>query len=204
MQETWVPPRVRKTPWRREWQPVPVFLSGEVHGQRILAGYSPWSCKESDTTERRHFHFCTSHPISSAHILCLSTACVLLPPLQPGLQFHNVWLSCPLNTEHLQTCPAPHPGSLYHSPGVLPSWVNAFLPLVCPSPTHSAGGPGKSVCHQSLSVPKSCLFLLLSPHITLCPPAREPVFMSELLVTCLVLSSSCKVLESSFWSYSFL
>ena len=36
--------------WRREWQPTPVFLPGEFHGQRSLAGYSPWGCKESDTT----------------------------------------------------------------------------------------------------------------------------------------------------------
>ena len=34
-------PRVRKIPWRREWQPTPVFLPGESHGQRNLAGYSP-------------------------------------------------------------------------------------------------------------------------------------------------------------------
>ena len=39
-------------PWRRKWQPTPVFLHGEFHGQRSLAGYSPWDCKESDTTER--------------------------------------------------------------------------------------------------------------------------------------------------------
>ena len=32
--------------------PTPVFLPGEFHGQRSLAGYSPWGCKESDTTER--------------------------------------------------------------------------------------------------------------------------------------------------------
>ena len=38
-------------PWRRAWQPTPVFLSGEPHWQRRLAGYSPWGCKESDTTE---------------------------------------------------------------------------------------------------------------------------------------------------------
>ena len=30
-------------PWRREWLPTPVFLPGEPHGQRSLAGYSPWS-----------------------------------------------------------------------------------------------------------------------------------------------------------------
>ena len=35
---------------RREWQPTPVFLSRESHGQRSLAGYSPLGCKESDTT----------------------------------------------------------------------------------------------------------------------------------------------------------
>ena len=34
-----------------EWQPTPAFLSGKSHGQRNLAGYSPWGHKESDTTE---------------------------------------------------------------------------------------------------------------------------------------------------------
>ena len=38
-------------PWRREWQPIPVFLPGETHGQRSLAGYSPWGLEESDKTE---------------------------------------------------------------------------------------------------------------------------------------------------------
>ena len=41
--------------WRREWHPTPVFLPGKSHGQRSLLGYSPWDCKESDTTERLHF-----------------------------------------------------------------------------------------------------------------------------------------------------
>ena len=40
-----------KVPWRRAWQPTPVFLPGESHGQRSLMGYSPQSCKESDITE---------------------------------------------------------------------------------------------------------------------------------------------------------
>ena len=35
----------------KEWQPLPVFLPGEFHGQRSLVGYSPWGHKESDTTE---------------------------------------------------------------------------------------------------------------------------------------------------------
>ena len=43
---------VRKIPWRRIWQPTPVFLPEESHGQRSLAGYSPRGRKESDTTEQ--------------------------------------------------------------------------------------------------------------------------------------------------------
>ena len=38
-------------PWRRTWQPTPVFLPGKSHGQMILAGCRPWGCKELDTTE---------------------------------------------------------------------------------------------------------------------------------------------------------
>ena len=38
-------PCVRKVPWRRKWQPTPVFLPGESHGQRSLAWCSPWGCK---------------------------------------------------------------------------------------------------------------------------------------------------------------
>ena len=44
-------PWVGKIPWRRAWQPTPVFLPEESCGQRSLAGYSPWGCKESDMTE---------------------------------------------------------------------------------------------------------------------------------------------------------
>ena len=44
-------PWVGKIPCRREWQPTPVFLPGEYHGQRSLVGYSPRGYKESDKTE---------------------------------------------------------------------------------------------------------------------------------------------------------
>jgi len=40
-----------KIPWRRKWQPTPVFLPEEFHGQRSLAGYSPWGHKDLDMTE---------------------------------------------------------------------------------------------------------------------------------------------------------
>ena len=41
----------KRSPWRRAWQPASVFLPGESHGQRGLAGYSPWSNKDLDMTE---------------------------------------------------------------------------------------------------------------------------------------------------------
>ena len=44
-------PWVRKMPWRKEWQPAPVFFSGESHGERSLVGYSPRGHKELDTAE---------------------------------------------------------------------------------------------------------------------------------------------------------
>ena len=47
----WFDPWVGKILWQGAWQPTPVFLPGESHGQRGLAGYSPWDDKESDTTE---------------------------------------------------------------------------------------------------------------------------------------------------------
>ena len=46
--ESWV----RKIPWRREWLATPVFLPGEFHRQRSLAGYSPRGYKEPNMTEQ--------------------------------------------------------------------------------------------------------------------------------------------------------
>ena len=44
-------PWARKVPWRKAWQPTPVFLPGESRGQKSLAGYSRRGRKESDMTE---------------------------------------------------------------------------------------------------------------------------------------------------------
>ena len=46
----WFDSWVWKIPWRRKWQPSPVFLPGEFQGQRNLVGYRPWCFKESDIT----------------------------------------------------------------------------------------------------------------------------------------------------------
>ena len=48
-------PRLGRVPWRRKWQPIPVLLLGKSHRWRSLVGYSSWSRKELDTTERLHF-----------------------------------------------------------------------------------------------------------------------------------------------------
>ena len=51
IQETWVWSLGGKDPWKKKWQPSPVFLPVKSHGRRSLAGCSPRGCKESDTTE---------------------------------------------------------------------------------------------------------------------------------------------------------
>ena len=52
-------PRVGKIPWRKKWQPAPVFLPGKSHAQRSWMGYSPWGRKESDTLSTACIH---THP----------------------------------------------------------------------------------------------------------------------------------------------
>ena len=49
----------------------PVLLPGKSHGRRSLIGCSPWGRKESDTTERRHFHFHYFNSVQSCPSLCL-------------------------------------------------------------------------------------------------------------------------------------
>ena len=68
--------------WRTKWQPAPVFLPGEFHGPRSLAGYSPWGHKESDTTEqlthnnnsnktKSPFHVSLKHQILNIRVILI-------------------------------------------------------------------------------------------------------------------------------------
>ena len=65
-----------KVPWRGAWQPTPVFLPGESHGQRSLAGYCPWGRTELDRTEvtTQHTHWLTfcnaAESLQSCPTLC--------------------------------------------------------------------------------------------------------------------------------------
>ena len=55
-------PWVEKIPWRRKWQPIPVFLPGKFHGQRNLVGYSPPAAKNRTklrTHTSHHVYICT-------------------------------------------------------------------------------------------------------------------------------------------------
>ena len=54
----WFHPWVRTISWMRKWQPIPVFLPGESHGQRNMADYSPQGRTESDMTENAHTRRC--------------------------------------------------------------------------------------------------------------------------------------------------
>ena len=68
-----IPGWIRKIPWRREWQPTPVFLPGEFHGQRSLAGWNLLGHKDLDTTEwlthaYTHTH---THTHTQTHTLIL-------------------------------------------------------------------------------------------------------------------------------------
>ena len=51
VQDTWVKSLGKEDPLKKQWQLTPVFWPEESHGQRTLAGYSPWGCKELDMTE---------------------------------------------------------------------------------------------------------------------------------------------------------
>ena len=118
-------PWVGKIPWRRAWQPTPVFLPGESHGQRSLVGYSPRGRKESDTTEG------TSHAGTRSSLRCISVASFLLslvfiscviPPKHlwdPSVQFSHSVVFHSLQSHRLQhdrlPCPSPTPGACSNS-----------------------------------------------------------------------------------------
>ena len=75
-----LPKFIWKIPWRRKWQPTPVFLPRKFHGLRSLVGYSPWGCTGSDMTawlstcSLDQWCYPTCHPLMSSHPLLPSSA----------------------------------------------------------------------------------------------------------------------------------
>ena len=108
VQETQVQSLVRKIPWKRKWQPTPVFLPETSHGQKSLAGYSPWGRKELDTTkhkneysimQRSHLVYPSIHghmgsstfsvQFSSVQLLSRVQLCNPMNRRTPGLPVHH-------------------------------------------------------------------------------------------------------------------
>ena len=101
-------------PWRRAWQPTPVFLLGKSHGQRSLMGYSPWGCKELDTTWQLNKNTGCTTPRVQHHVynttcincgltaLCLIATApsylvstLMLPQILEGQIVHSLLRKCP-------------------------------------------------------------------------------------------------------------
>ena len=87
-------PWVGKIPWRRKWQPTPVFFPGKSHGQRSLVSCSPWCCQVSDMTEQLNTHAHT--------ILCLTCSMFL------KYQFHMTVRSALSSTKDSENPPGGH------------------------------------------------------------------------------------------------
>ena len=126
----WFDPWAGKVPWSRKWQPTPLLLPGKFCGQRSLAGYSSWGCKESDTTERL-----------STYGLYMDFISFTYTPFS-SLRFYYVQICVATTTVRCNTA---HPKGLLRSPIIdtdtsltspLPS---PWQPLVC--------FPPLQVCH---------------------------------------------------------
>ena len=90
-------------PWRREWQPIPVFLPGEFHGQRSPVGYSPWGRKESDMTEQQ--------TLCITDLIVLYTVMHLIFTITLQYSFIQEWLIFEIALE-LTNCCNKHPLNL--------------------------------------------------------------------------------------------
>ena len=78
-------PWVGKIPWRRVWKPTPIFLPGESHGQRSLAGYSPWRHSQTGLSQQA----CMLQPQSSTRTALLTQQKALDPNSFPSFSWPN-------------------------------------------------------------------------------------------------------------------
>ena len=71
-------PWLGKIPWRRELLPTPVFSPGEFHGQRSLAGYTPWGCRVGHNWVTNTFTFPSVYIFNITKILTVPEACTII------------------------------------------------------------------------------------------------------------------------------
>ena len=95
MQETQLQSLSWEDPWKRTWLLTPVFLPEKFYGQRSLVGYSPWGCKESNTTERLHKEFIKTFSLpASLNSYYKSGLRVYFIPWMKDLVFHKLSSEC--------------------------------------------------------------------------------------------------------------
>ena len=112
-------PWVGKNPWRREWLPTPVFLPGKFHGQRGLAGYSPWTHKEPETTKRLTLSLSWSPLTHTTPLIC--TIIWKIHPFKlskPHSLLHTAVFHGILSSSREQLLSIPH----------YPSWLSNMIP----------------------------------------------------------------------------
>ena len=114
-------PWVRKIPWRRAWQPIPVFLLGESHGQKSLVAYSAWSGRVRHEWAHTHIpllkHHFTSYWLHNSFILGCSQSVQSLSCVWLFVTPWTVALQAPLSVgfhkqEYWNGLPFPSPGDL--------------------------------------------------------------------------------------------
>ena len=93
-QEMQFDPWVGKIPWRRQWQPTPVFLPEKSHGQRSLAGHSPWDHRGSDTTEQLSTHEHSHTSVWGHTLLVLPGICLIVELLANWVTLFNFLKDC--------------------------------------------------------------------------------------------------------------
>ena len=101
-------PGIKKILWSRKWQPTPVFLPGESHGQRSLVGYSPWGHKKSDGTERLRL------PLPGCIDVCVCThvACKERPRLHASWHLVNDEPTVQFRSSESFLCPLEPPAHI--------------------------------------------------------------------------------------------
>ena len=87
-----------KIPWRRAWQPTPVFFPGESHGQSSLVGCSPWGHKESDTTEA------TEHACMPVHQKWAGLSLIPIPQIEKALGHFRISPHSPIDQIYWFPC----------------------------------------------------------------------------------------------------
>ena len=98
----WVPSLGWEDPWRRKWQPTPVFLPGESHGQRRLAGYTPWGQKRPTWLNTHAQSVPQYYPTLSDPTHCSTPGFPVYHQLLKLAQTHVHWV---MPSNHLILCP---------------------------------------------------------------------------------------------------